>query len=170
MEADMPDRLRACAGLDRLYGVMDWIEGFCGRHPPANAHLLRLQTVTEELLANAASHGYGGEGEMPVWLELHPRKDGAALVFEDEAAEFDPSAVDAQPPDLGDDPSQAPVGGVGLVLVQGMTDRLRYSRNGRYNRLELVFGAGDLPDAVPSDGTESGSGGFRSPALGGGCP
>lgn len=138
-------RLRIGSSVGNLPEVVAWIEGFCASYPPAEAYEHKLQLVAEELLINTIKHGYGEEREdASIWLTLHPQPEGVALVIEDEARAFDP-LKEGPRPDTDAGVEERPIGGLGVMLVQEMSDRASYTRD-RYNRLSLVFGPGPLPD------------------------
>lgn len=92
-------------------------------------------------MLNIGAHGHGDAAPHPVTVEA--RHDGAALtlVFEDAARPFDPTALLRPPaPARLED---APVGGLGLLLLRRMTDALSHeARPGGGNRLTAVIRVG----------------------------
>ncbi|WP_376098748.1 ATP-binding protein [Roseomonas sp. CCTCC AB2023176] len=100
----------------------------------------RAALVTEEVVLNIGMHGFDDTSPHPLAIEA--RLDGAALTltFEDAARDFDPVAAPARP--LPQHLEDAPVGGLGLVLLRRMTDALSHEpRPGGGNRLTAVIRA-----------------------------
>jgi serine/threonine-protein kinase RsbW len=85
--------------------------------------------VLDELLTNVAVHGGAGT-PVSVSLTISPDRVRAEVV--DRGDMFDPSVE--QNPDLSAGAEERPVGGLGLLLVQRMTDSLAYERAGDSNR------------------------------------
>lgn len=93
------------------------------------AHALHL--CAEEIFANIAMHGGGGEA----LVELTGDATAQRLVFTDDGAAFDPTAARPPPPAM-----DIAIGGRGLMLVRGFSDGMAYTRAEGRNRLELRFG------------------------------
>lgn len=99
--------------------------------------LLRAQTVVEELFANSIHHGYQGESNQLVWLDICPDERQLQIIYADAAEPYDPLAdlVSATP--VIDDAGHASrLGGAGRHLVAELPDRCHYRR--REGRNELV--------------------------------
>ncbi len=94
----------------------------------------------EELAANVAMHGTGGEGGA-TYIAVSVRQDADEVIatIEDDGREFDPLAQAA--PDTEAALEDRDVGGLGVHFVQRMTKGLRYSREGGLNRLTAVLDA-----------------------------
>ena len=94
-----------------------------------------LELVLEELVTNAFTHGYGPGRQGCVHIAL--RQFGAAVdvTICDRAPAFDPLARPAagSPATIKD----APIGGVGVVLVRRLTSDGRYRRVAGRNLLVL---------------------------------
>jgi serine/threonine-protein kinase RsbW len=85
--------------------------------------------VLEELLTNVAVHGGAGA---PVSVSLAITPDRVSAEVMDGGAVFDPRVQ--QNPDLSAGVEERPIGGLGLLLVQRMTEGLAYERAGDRNR------------------------------------
>lgn len=83
-----------------------------------------LKLVAEELLANIINHGYAGDGDGKIEIQLVPDSKGICLTLIDSAPAYNPLEADNKKPDH--DFSR---GGMGLVLIKSLTDELFYSRN-----------------------------------------
>ena len=74
---------------------------------------------------------------MSIKVDLCPVADGLAVHVDDSGWMFDPTlAMDPPKPLALDD---APVGGLGLVLVRRFARSIQYRREGDWNRVELMF-------------------------------
>lgn len=121
--------------------ILDAIEAWCDTHaiPPGTAH--RLGVVVEELAANVAMHGAGGEGGATfVAITVRRAPDGLVATVEDDGREFDPLAQAA--PDVDAALEDREVGGLGVHFARVMTRELRYARADGRNRVTAVFDAG----------------------------
>lgn len=120
------------AEFEALIGL---IEHECAQLPREDR--LRLTLVVEELFCNSLEHGYGGEGEHPVWLSLQPSSEGCRVVYEDAAPEHDPFT--RARPALADAVEQRTVGGLGVFLLAKYSSWYRYSRQDERNIIELFL-------------------------------
>lgn len=134
VEADFPSvRLlaAACHGILAEWGL-----------PTERRSLLELAVV--EAATNVVRHAYRGQGGR-VDLELSREGRVIVLAVVDTGLSFDPTRV-PPPRDLDpDDPSTWPEGGMGLPIIRAACDELRYSSDGRCNRLTLRL-AVDAPE------------------------
>lgn len=132
----VPARFAALASL--LRPLQEPAAGSTG-NPETRATLLRAQTVVEELFANSIHHGYQGESDNPVWLEIEADQSGLRIAYADSAAPHDPLAARAAAQHTATDDSRLQVGGVGHRLVAGLADRRHYQRRAGRNELRLEF-------------------------------
>lgn len=90
---------------------------------------LRAALIVEELFVNSIGHGKAPPTSR-INVDLRPAADGELeLAFEDEGVAFDPFSQLAQAPHTLA-PEDRPVGGLGVVLIDG------FSRRHEYRRLE----------------------------------
>ena len=123
------------------------LEHFCMQaHISARVHE-DLQVVLDEICANVFRHAYAletpGPPVPPGMLRLDMRVDKTALPpivelsFIDQGRPFDPLARSA--PDLSQSWQDRPIGGLGIHLVQSLTERQTYSHTAAEgNRLTLT--------------------------------
>lgn len=101
----------------------------------------RVELVLEEAFSNTIRHGYGVEGENPVWLACCILPDGVKFVFQDAAPPFDPLRNAALPVD-------GRPGGVGRMLMKNLPRRAAYALEDGRNTCTLEFGpTGGTPPA-----------------------
>jgi len=126
--------------MARLADVIGFVEGLCRQHGIGHADLLRLTLVVEELFTNTVEHGYGGDCDAPVRLELSATATEVTLLYEDAAPPFDALVHLAQQPPSVDMPlATRPIGGLGLHLVEQIAASARYAREDGRNRLWIVL-------------------------------
>ena len=97
----------------------------------------RLVLMVEELFCNSIEHGYGGESDQPVWVELACGPDSCRITYEDCAPAHDPFSPKAAPM-LEAEPESRPVGGLGVFLLMALATAHRYERRGGRNVVEVV--------------------------------
>lgn len=102
---------------------------------------LRLTLLVEELFTNTVVHGHGRDTEAPIDLSFDIRPDSIALTYEDTGPPHDPFAS-VHVPDDSAGVEERPVGGLGVVLVAAMAERIQYARVGGRNRISLVMPTG----------------------------
>ena len=101
---------------------------------------LRMQLAVEEALANICKYAFDAPPPGMLSLELVRRGQEVCVVLEDNGKPFDPSG--AASPDLDSTLQDRQVGGLGIHLIRQSARKLRYSRIGNRNHLELAFLAG----------------------------
>ncbi len=95
-----------------------------------------LLVVLDELLANVVMHSLTARpnGSAVVTVERHAAS--IELTVRDDGPPFDP--LGRETPDTSLDVAARPIGGLGLHLVQRLTDGARYERAGQHNILTVV--------------------------------
>lgn len=98
----------------------------------------RLRIIVEELFSNTIKYGYGRECDLPVRLRLSVGLV-ATLIYEDDAAPFDPTRWT-----YGDDglaPDERPEGQAGIKMVLGLSASATYLPRPLGNCLVLTLEA-----------------------------
>ena len=126
--------------------VRAWAEAFAANVGADRTATLRLVLVLEELFTNTVIHGYAAGSEGPVWITLAAGPGVVDVTYEDAGPPFDPfaelQAIRADPQPSGELP-----GGLGLVLVRGLSTAARYARIGPRNCVTLGVPIGGTPPA-----------------------
>jgi serine/threonine-protein kinase RsbW len=108
------------------------------------AQVNRITLVLEEATINIVKHAYGGQGGK---LEMccTPVQGGLEIRLVDEGPPFNP--LEAPALEVVTDIASHRIGGWGIHLIRGLTDVLRYRREGGKNVLTLCFPrkSGDAP-------------------------
>lgn len=139
------ERHRFLARTDRLPRVTGFVEARCEQLGVAPQSALRLVLVVEELFINAVEHGYGGDCRQLVEVVVRAAGEEVELMVSDHAPPFDPFQ-ELPEPGATSDPAEMKVGGLGRVLVAGMTSRHAYERCGSVNR--VTVGVPRSPDVA----------------------
>lgn len=96
-----------------------------------------VELVIEELFANTIHHAYGGESDLPVWLQTEVTENGLGIVYQDVGQAFSPFSPDyALTTDV---PEDHRIGGLGIALINRLPDQHNYQRLGERNVMTLHF-------------------------------
>lgn len=119
----------------RLVPGLDALESALRAERLADATVLDLRLVAEEILTNVAKYGHDDDAEHRARMRLTLDADELTLEFRDDGRPFDPVA--AQPTDLAAEGGDRPPGSLGLRLVLALVDSAAYARVGSENVLTL---------------------------------
>jgi serine/threonine-protein kinase RsbW len=121
------------ARLSALPEIEQFIADVCMESGLAREPRFRLSLLVEELFTNTVRHGHGRDTDEPVVLVLETAPGRITVIYEDTAPAHDPFAASGPR-----SPADATVGGVGLLLIAGMsTPEYRYE-DGK-NRISLAI-------------------------------
>jgi anti-sigma regulatory factor (Ser/Thr protein kinase) len=99
------------------------------------------QAVTlalEEVIVNVIEHGYGGQEDQLITVEICIEAGEVVVAIEDSAAAFNP--LDVPAPDITAPLELRQPGGLGIHLTRKVMDGLKYHRTDGKNRLVLTKG------------------------------
>ena len=117
--------------------VQNALRDFCAANDVSHDASLRLCLLLEEMFINVATYAYP-EGTCG-WVDVTfgCREQHVIITIEDEGAPFDPVA--RQLPDLTVGVDEREIGGLGIVLIRELADKVDYRyANGR-NRLQVAY-------------------------------
>jgi len=123
---------------EALSEMLDRLEAYAEETelPPRVAY--RLAVVCEELAANVAMHGAGGEdGATYVEVAVERIDDGVRFSVEDNGRPFDP--LGQAKPDTEASVEDRPIGGLGIHFVRSLVQDIAYERVNETNRLTAVL-------------------------------
>jgi len=130
----MPGIVRP-ADLACLPELLAFVEAQAREALPAKA-AMEVVLAAEEVLMNVITHAYpAGGGEVRVTAEAMEAPRGLHLAVADDGIAFDPLA--AADPDIDAPLEERGIGGLGILLVKRMMDRVAYARDGGENRLVM---------------------------------
>ena len=112
----------------------DWLDSACRENGVPSKQVDRLVLCLHEALANVIA--YGGKHTQPITLRLEIHPEEASVTVSDSGMAFNPLSVPkrAKPTSL----DEAPISGMGLDIIRGCSDLLRYRHEGERNH--LTFG------------------------------
>lgn len=119
--------------LSRMAGLMTSFLEEHGAPPPA---VFAVNLAVEEIVTNTIKYGHFPEEHPGIAVTVSILPDRVEIVIEDEAAAFDPFAVET--PDTSAPLAKRAVGGLGIHLIRNMLDRFSYERNGHRNIIRLT--------------------------------
>jgi serine/threonine-protein kinase RsbW len=126
------------ARMEAFPAVRSFIEEMCRAATFGRDDCAKLVLLIEELFTNTVMHGHGGGSDASVRLACQIASGRIALAYEDAAPPHDPFAS-WRPPDERSTVEERPVGGLGVVLVAGMAERVEYSYAGGRNRISVLM-------------------------------
>lgn len=121
--------------LPTLWHHLKCLDGLLGKAGLPPCLVNRVIVVLEELLTNVVKYGGAHSADGDIALTIDQDASGLILRISSEGDAFDPRRV----PDEGAAASLADqkIGGLGLVLVNRLTDRLEYRREAGWNHLDV---------------------------------
>ncbi len=123
--------------ISALSDITNQIEEFCDTAEIPVASAFKVNLVVQELVTNSVTHGDFGDREPEISLSINCHDGKVEMVFEDNAASFDPF-TETPAPDLNSDISDRSIGGLGIHLIRSFSDDSSHEHvNGR-NRIRLV--------------------------------
>ena len=129
MRLELRNRLGDLARLERGLARFAVEQGL----PPRDLHSLNL--ALDEIVTNLIEHAYDDEAEHAIRIRLDLAGGELRVEVEDDGRPFDPLAAPA--PELGTEPRERPIGGLGLHFVRRSVDALEHRRVGGRNLLHL---------------------------------
>ena len=121
--------------IQEVARVIDSLEEFGAARGIAAEHSLRFALALDELITNVIQHRFAGrrDGTIQLTVEYGEGTLGAELV--DDGPAFDPLLAKVEEP--SGDLENRRIGGFGLKLVKASMDRVRYRRDGGFNRVNV---------------------------------
>jgi len=123
------------ARINALPQVNELVEDYCRNDQTQSEREQILLLVCEEVFANIVNHANCKPIEHAIEIKIYHDADHVKFEFKDNGLAFDP--MQQQAPQLGLPVAETPVGGLGLTLIQQLSDDLNYHRQGNYNILSL---------------------------------
>jgi len=125
--------------------LLDWLAHACQQLGLATDDARRIAIVVEELFLNLVNHGYAGTGGAAIHYRLRRLVDQSLeLEQQDQAAVFDISQAAPQTATMDR------VGGLGIALIHGMSQSVRYRSTGNVNVTTIRFQVDTQPSNNPA--------------------
>ncbi|HYM24618.1 MAG TPA: ATP-binding protein [Vicinamibacterales bacterium] len=123
------------AGLERIFHAYD---GFARKHKVPDAVRRDVYVALEEIVSNVWRHGAKQAEKTPtITLRLAIDRGALNVRINDNGPAFDPFAS-APAPDVTQALMDRPIGGLGVLFVQRLTDSHAYARRGERNCVTLT--------------------------------
>ena len=100
----------------------------------------KLTLIVEELFTNTVNHGHRGDSDAPVFITFEEDEGDVQLIYEDSAPQFDPLAAGNRT-DIDSTIKERKVGGLGIFITIGLTEKADYSYVEGRNRICLRLAA-----------------------------
>lgn len=133
-------RLRVGPGLPALESTRQAVLDHLAPFAPGDGAVYAVELVLEEVLTNEFKYAFDDGTAPEVQVELGVEGSDIVLAFEDAGRPFDP--LQATAPRRPASIAEAPVGGLGLVLVKRFAKSLAYQRLAGRNRLRIAIEGG----------------------------
>ena len=127
-------RLTVAASPEGTRQAIDEFAQFTAAHGLPDELRRRFQVALDEVLSNVARHGQPPDGRIDVAFEV--RDDIVCVTVEDSAEAYNP--LTAGPSDTSSPLEFRKAGGVGIEVVKGLLEDVRYEHVGGRNRLTMV--------------------------------
>lgn len=138
---------------DVLVAVLDRVDGV----PLKVKNDIRI--AVEELFVNVASYAYASVGDIELSVTVDGDARAVTVTLTDWGVPFDPFSYAAARPLKAESVEEAPIGGLGIVMVKGLMDECFYRRVDDANEVRIVKRwAAPEPERVPAAPAWSGSG------------
>jgi len=116
--------------------LLDWVERHCADAGIDSNLSFRLTLALDEAVTNVISHAFAGQpGPHRLGVRLNITAARVTATVVDNGRAFDTSA--AAEPDISQPLETRDPGGVGILLIHRMVDKIEYRRVGAENRLRL---------------------------------
>jgi anti-anti-sigma factor len=129
-------RLLLTSSPEAIPALSSAFAAFAARHNLSLRTRSAFNLALEEVVTNAIVHGYRGEQGRPIVVEVAVRAGELVAYVEDQAPPFNP--LQAPEPDLSLPLEERQPGGVGVLLVRKLMDRLEYTNTDGRNRLVIT--------------------------------
>jgi serine/threonine-protein kinase RsbW len=96
----------------------------------------KLTLIVEELFTNTVNHGHRGDCDAPVFITFEADKGDLRLIYEDSAPQFNPLAT-GHGDGIEATITGRRVGGLGIFITIGLTEKADYSYVEGRNRISL---------------------------------
>ena len=125
------------AMIEHLESLLGFVSEHAKEQGFTSDMLKKIELASEEALVNVFNHAYPDkhDGEVEVSCGLD---DNNKFVIEimDSGTPFNPLSLSQ--PNLTEDVSERPIGGLGIHLIKKMMDEVEYRREGNNNILSLI--------------------------------
>jgi len=135
--------------LREIPGIAAKIDEFCTGHDLAPGISYAANLALEELLANTINFGYEDDGVHRIEVIVRLEGELLVVVVIDDGIEFDPTNAEMQQATMSLEDED--MGGLGLLLINRMMDKIEYQRRANCNVVLLTKDTSET-EAANEDG------------------
>ena len=128
----MRHKISLASEPDSIGPALDELESCLIEDGVSTEHILEVRLLGEEAITNVVK--YAGAASMA--LEVQVTREQIVVVLRDDGKPFDPSS--AESPDLEASLADRALGGLGIHLIQSLSDAVSYAREEDRNVLRLT--------------------------------
>ena len=133
--------------IDQLPLLSVFVRDMCGKYGVAKEIVGDVDIAVDELGSNIVLYAYPREETHTFHTFFHCVNGELTITFVDEGVPFDPTRPTETHLDLP--PEERPLGGLGIMMVKELMDKVEYQRKGGKNILRIAKRfAGATPDRV----------------------
>jgi anti-sigma regulatory factor (Ser/Thr protein kinase) len=137
IQSQIQDQIVLGSRLSEMERVPAWVDALAMRHGIVEKVRFAIYLCLEEALSNAIRHGYADKDGHSVTVRFtQPTEGYFVFTIDDDAAHFNPLELPTLPL-IGQDIAQ--IGGQGIRLLRGFSDKLEYEATATGNRLRIGF-------------------------------
>jgi anti-sigma regulatory factor (Ser/Thr protein kinase) len=122
--------------LPDLDALAEGLRDFCRSGGASDEEFGDVRLAVEEVVSNTIRYGYVDAEAHPIVVRATLEGGAISIEIEDDARAFNP--LDAPLPDLTLPVEEKSPGGLGILLLRSVTDRIEYRRVGGKNLLRLI--------------------------------
>lgn len=124
-----------CANLNSLHPMLEWIRAHLEEAGFSDVEVRRIEIALEEALVNIISYAYQGKEGM-IELNYHLSEKYVELVIKDQGLPFNPlKQIKKADPLIPIEERE--VGGLGILFILEIMDKVDYTRSRETNTLTL---------------------------------
>lgn len=127
--------LRAVNRLDEIGRINEAFNEFARQHGIPDAIRRKINLVFDELLNNIISYAYRDDDEHSIEIVISLVNGRLVTSISDDGRAFNP--FESEAPDTALSVDERPIGGLGVHLVRGVMDTVKYERRGKRNVVTL---------------------------------
>lgn len=123
------------ANKEELDNVIEFVQKSLQKFNPSMKVANEIDIAVEEIFVNIASYAYEEEGGKAL-VKVTANEKGATISFIDNGESFNP--LKKADPNIKEDLSTRPIGGLGIFMVKKLMDKVEYVRENRQNILTIT--------------------------------
>lgn len=122
--------------IEQLSLLSDFVKDMCGQYSISEDIVNDIDVSLDEIGANIISYAFPPDEVHNFYVSFHYESGEVVFTFEDDGIPFDPT----QPTDSHLDlpPEERPVGGLGIMMVKALMDKVEYERRDDKNIVCIV--------------------------------